>query len=322
MFQQVLLERLQSELPQNTSIIEAVATALELSYDAAYRRVSLKSKLTINEGVELARYYNISLDSLIGKSQVNYVAVEVTKTIANEEELEAYFKKSYESLVPLLKKRTSRILYSAKDIPIFYTLKGDLLSNFKIYVWLKLLDSNLEYQNFETFTPNLSLVQAGKKLGSLYQNLNTTEIWDITTINSTLKQIHFYYEAGQIQTAMALELCKALKQLIQSISIKLKSNEKQFLLYYNELLLMNNSVLVSTPEIQSLYIPYTILSYYKTNDICTCKQAELFLHKQLQSSKLLNTAGEKERSAFFNKIYSKIAALQQLIAANQILDFE
>ena len=86
--------------------------------------------------------------------------------------------------------------------------------------------------------------------------------------------------------------------------------------------LMNNNVLVSTPDKQLLYVPFTLLSYYKTEDKHTCKEAERFLTKQLQNSKLLNTAGEKERNSFFNKLYSKIEALKQLIEATQVLDFE
>jgi hypothetical protein len=152
--------------------------------------------------------------------------------------------------------------------------------------------------------------------------LTTTEIWDITTVNSTLKQIHFYFEAGQVETATALELCELLKTLIQTVSKKVTSASEKFQLYYNELHLMNNNVLVSIPNLQSLYVPFTLLSYYKTSDKQTCKEAELFLNRQLQNSKLLNTAGEKERNLFFNKIYSKINALQKLIEATQVLDFE
>ena len=98
---------------------------------------------------------------------------------------------------------------------------------------------------------------------------------------------------------------------------KLKPNQNNYTLYYNELLLMNNNVLVNTPHQQSLFVPFTILSYYQTSDKITCEQAEEFLNKQLQSSKLLNTAGEKEKLTFFNKIHSKIDALYQLIEAAQ-----
>ncbi len=322
MIQETLLKNIQEELPKGTSLIDAVATALDMSYDAAHRRTSLKSKFSLEESVLLAKYYNVSLDRLFETSSIESVLVEKTNHIENQLDLQHYFEASFTSLYPLLKQKDSTILYSAKDIPLFYNLNGDTLSRFKYYVWLKLLDSSLATKSFESFATSISLIESGKRLGSLYNDLNSTEIWDITSINSTLKQIHFYYQAGQVNTKTALELCDLLKTLISDILEKVINKPGAFKLYYNELHLMNNNVLVSTPNHQLLYVPFTLLSYYKTQDVHTCKEAEGFLKKQLQSSKLLNTAGEKERHTFFNKLYAKIEALRQLIEATQLLDFE
>lgn len=322
MFQTAFLDYLKTELPANTSAIEAVATALDISYDAAHRRVSLKSKLSLDESIALAKYYNLSLDRLFEITSIEYVTIEKTKHIENESELQQYFEDSYQSLLPLLKQKGSKILYSAKDIPLFYNLNGDTLSQFKYYVWLKLLNPELATKSFDNFAPSPALIKAGKQLGGLYNNLNIEEIWDITSINSTLKQIHFYFKAGQVNTTTALQLCDLLKKVITTIYDKVLSEAHPFMLYYNELHLMNNNVLVSTPNSQLLYVPFTLLSYYKTEDKHTCKEAERFLKKQLQNSKLLNTAGEKARNSFFNKLYAKIDALKQLIEATQLLDFE
>ncbi len=322
MFQQNFLDDIQKRLPKNASLIDAVAIALDISYDTAHRRTSLKSKFSIDETVKLAKYYNIALDRLFKTTDKRFITVEKTKHITNSKALETYFKTSYESLKPLLKQDNSHILYSAKDIPIFYTIGADLLSTFKIYVWLKLLDKNFTLKIFEHFSPSIDLINAAKNLGQLYQNLNITEIWDITTINSTLKQIHFYNQAGQISDTIALELCSNLNALIRDISAKVNENTGHFKLYYNELLLMNNNVLVSTQNQQSLYVPFSILSYYLTTDAITCEQAKAYFKQQLQHSKLLNSSGEKEKHMFFNKIYAKIDALKQLIEAKQVLDFE
>ncbi|WP_047551076.1 hypothetical protein [Psychroserpens sp. Hel_I_66] len=322
MFQKQLLEKLKVGLPAGISLIDAVATALDMSYDAAHRRTSLKSKFSLEESVILAKYYNLSLDRLFENTKDDIIAVEKTKPIHNEVELQNYFNTSYESLQPLLHQKESRILYSAKDIPLFYTLENNLLSRFKMYVWLKLLDIDFYNKDFESFSPKVETVKSAKALGRLYKNLNTIEIWDVTTINSTLKQIHFYNQAGHLSNGTALQLCVDLKALILQISENVKADTQNYLFYYNELLLMNNNVLVSTPNQQSLFVPFTILSYFQTSDKLTCLEAEAFLKKQLQSSKLLNTAGEKEKLTFFNKIQNKIDALRKLIEASSILDFE
>lgn len=321
MFQAEFLNHLKNSLPKNTSLIDAVATALDISYDAAHRRTSLKSKLSLDESIVIATYHNLSIDKFFELSDIDYVTVEKTKHIHNEDELMEYFKSSYQSLKPLLEHKKSHVLYSAKDIPIFYTIGGDTLSKFKMYVWLKLLDTDFLADNFEKYSPKIETLKHAKALGKLYENLNITEIWDVTTINSTLKQIHFYHQAGQVSTSSALELCNELNRLVNNISKKINSSNK-YKFYYNELLLMNNNVLVTSLNQQSLYVPFSILSYYLTNDIVTCKQAEIYLNKQLQHSKLLNSSGEKDKRSFFNKVTAKINALYQLIEATTHLDFE
>lgn len=322
MLQKTLLKNLQEIIPRNTSLIEAVAIALEISYDAAHRRVSLKSKFSFEESVQLANYYHLSLDKLKQHLSNEYIAVEKTKSIKNQEGLQKYFENSYDSLLPLLKQKESQIIYSAKDIPLFYNLSGDALSTFKMYTWLKLIDPKFKSQSFHSFVPSVSLIQSSKRLGQLYKNLQITEIWDITTVNSTLKQIHYYHLSHQLSIEKALVLIDNLKEIISQISTNINNTNSNYLMYYNELHLMNNNVLVKTPALQSLYVPFTLLSYYKTNDRETCKEADDFLQRQLQSSKLLNTSGEKDRSSFFNKIYRKIEALEKLIRANSVLDFE
>lgn len=320
-FQKSFLDQISAGLPKNQSLNEAVAIALDISYDAAHRRNSLKAKLSLDETILLANYFNISLDALFGQTAVDYLSVVKTKQITSEAQLQHYFENSYVSLKSLLKDRESIMYYSAKDIPIFYTLTNSKLTKFKIYVWLKLLGDPNWSDSFEAYTPALQTTEAAQKLGSVYQEIPAVEIWDITTVNSTLKQIHFYFKAGLLQLDSAIYLCEDLKKLIDNIAHKVMT-QPNFKLYYNELLLMNNNVFVKTPRQQAHYVPFTILSYYRTSDKQTCKQAMNYLTKQMNHSKLLNAAGEKERLQFFNIIYAKIAALKQLLSATQELDFE
>ena len=170
MFQQALLSELIEILPNKTSLIEAVATALDISYDAAHRRTSLKSKLSVEETVTLAKYYNLSLDKLYGLTAVNYISVQKTQQISSMKDLENYFETSANSLKQIANK-DAHILYSAKDIPIFYTLNDTLLTRFKLYAWLKLLDPTYGQKKFESFAPSTSLLDKAKQLGRQYEKL-------------------------------------------------------------------------------------------------------------------------------------------------------
>ncbi|WP_109299788.1 hypothetical protein [Aquimarina sp. AU474] len=322
MIQQTFLELIKSQLTQKTSLIDQVATVLDISYDAAHRRVTYKSKLSLEEGITLAKYYGISIDQLFTNELEHIVAVKKTAPVKDMSSLLAYYQNSYNSLLPLINNSAVKMIYSAKDLPIFYTSNDNLLSKFKMYVWLKIMDSSLADTSFNNFNPSLALLEAAKNLGQLYNGINAIEIWDLTTINSTLKQIHFYFEANILTEDDALQICNDLSDLMQAISKKIVTQKKTFKFYYNELLLMNNRVLVKTPSTKSLYVPFTILSYYRTNDIKTCDQAEDFLNIQMEGSKLLSTVGEKERNIFFNKMLKKVNNLRSLIKIPDVLEFE
>lgn len=319
--QKFFLSKLKDALPANVSLIDTVAEILDISYDAAHRRTSLKSKLSLEEAVKLSRHFNMSIDQLYEIGLQNVIAVEKTQMITSQKDLEMYFLTSYENIQKLLVMKDSELIYSAKDLPIFYTASNNVLSRFKMFVWLQLLSEEQKTLAFENFAPSVSLVSAASRLGELYSNLNVTEIWDVTTINSTLKQIHYYYNATLLKEKVALNLCDDLKELLETIENKV-ANDVQYKLYYNELLLMNNSVMVKTPTIKTLFVAYTILSYYKTSDTQTLAQVDEHLQRQMRNSKLLSAAGKKEQRIFFNKMYKKIDALKHLIQAENVLDFE
>lgn len=321
-FQQLLLDKVREKLKTKDSLIDHISQSLEISYDAAHRRVSLKSNFSFHEIVRLAKHFNISLDNLYKLEDRQYGSFEVTSKVENEEQLSAYFESSYNSLRKLIKYEKSRIIYSAKDIPIFYTLNNDRLSHFKIYIWLKLLNPKFKHEKFDNYYPQLSTFQSAKKLGDLYLDVDVIEIWDITTINSTLKQIYFCYKSGELSSETSFKLCGLLKDMLKSILEKVKLNDGKFKLYHNELLLMNNNVLIETSNSKSLYVPLTMLSYCFTVDVKVCNQVREYFDRQLELSKLLNSSGIKEQCLFFNKMFNKINNLQNLIEVEGVLNFE
>ncbi len=320
MHQQKLLKQIADLLPKKNSLVDLIASVLDISYGAAYRRINNTSKITIDEAVLLAKHFNLSIDTLFGTGDENVIPVRKMQILKGTIDFERYFKNSMELLTPLLSIKDSEIIYSAKDLPIFYTAEGNMLTRFKLFVWLKILDPTFDTTCFSNFILPNTLLKSYKKFGELYNDLNTIEIWDVTTINSTLKQLHFYFELDIITSEEATVICKDLKKLIQKIYNKSTPNSN-FKLYYNELLLMSNNVLVKTPFQNSLFVPFTVLNYFNTTNSKTCQQVSVFLDEQLAQSKLINTSGEKEKNMFFNKILSKIEELQNHINGKSILDF-
>jgi len=302
--QDKLLKAIRHRLDATTSVIDEVATVLSISYDAAHRRVSQKSKFSIEEAITLCRHYGLSMDGLFAGDKK--VVVEKTAEIRTMADMAGYFKHSAENISAFLQYPGAKMYYSAKDIPLFYTIGGTLLSKFKLYVWLNLLAGTQNQEAFEHFTVDASLMQYSAKLNEVYDNVEVHEIWNDTTINSTLQQVYYFFQSGLLSLPNALLLCADLKAILQNAEDRCCNGQGNFNLYYNELLILNNNVLLSAPQKQSLFVPYTMLGYFITDDLDTCTNAQSFFKQQLKNSKSLNLSGTRDRKVFFNRAHQKV----------------
>lgn len=302
--QELLLKEIRKQLLGTTSLNEAIAGVLNISYDAAHRRVSGKSKFSIDETMLLANHYNISLDTLF--LQNGKVIIEKTIEIGSLKDLLSYFKKSAENIEQLTKNKNATLYYSAKDIPLFYFMDGTIMSKFKAYVWLMLLNQDQPKTSFENFIIDESFMEHMQKLKTIYEKVSVKEVWNDTTINSSLQQILYFYEAGLLSFKNATALYKDLKRIVNLIKEKSNASNSNFSIYYNELILLNNNMLIETPEKLTMFIPYTLLGYFITDNAESCQNVKQFFDQQIDNSKLLNQAGIKDQNLFFKRASRKI----------------
>jgi len=302
-YQEAFLRAIRSKIPKSVSLIDEIATVLQISYDASHRRISEKSKFSIDETIKLADHFNISLDNLFSKKEK--VIIEKTIEIETLKDMLQYFKTSAEQIETLTKNPNTILYYSAKDIPLFYFMDGTILSKFKAFVWLNLLNTNQKKVSFESFVIEESFTEYMQKLKSVYENVSVNEIWNDTTINSSLQQILYFHEAGLLSVKNANALCKDLKRIINLIQEKCNTNNN-FAIYYNELILLNNNMLIETPENLTMFVPYTLLGYFITDNEDSCKNVHQFFKQQIINSKPLGQSGIKEQNLFFNRAIRKI----------------
>ena len=331
--QEKFIQYLKEKSQNTTSFADEIADVLDIGYDAAYRRINNKTSLTLEEGVKLARHYNISLNKLFEVGSQNSILTELSPPINNKEGLEMWLKQSYNNVFPLTKLKGASIVYSAKDVPIFHTLKDSYLSRYKIYVWLKDVDSNMTTNKvtFDDFIKTIpeTLLESAFKLGEVYKDINITEIWSNTTINGTIQQVLYYFESGALSRNLALKICKDIEEVIYHVeeqAIKQciigSKNKANYHLYTNDIHLMTNTIMVVTPFQKVFFTPFTVISYMKIDHQPTCELMYDFFEKQMSNSKLLVNAGEKDRSLFFKRIHQKIDKLRDIIETGESFDFE
>lgn len=303
-YQESFLKAIRSKIQKSVSLIDEIASVLEISYDASHRRISGKSKFSIDETIKLANHFSISLDNLFLREEK--VIVEKTIEIETLKDMLQYFKTSAEQIEILTKNPKTTLFYSAKDIPLFYFMDGTILSKFKAFVWLNLLNTNQKKAAFENFVIDESFTQYMQTLKKTYENTNINEIWNDTTINSSLQQILYFYEAGLLNLKNANALCKDLKRIVNLIQEKCINPQHNFAVYYNELILLNNNMLIETEEKLTMFVPYTLLGYFITDNEESCKNVYQFFKQQIINSKALGQSGIKEQNLFFNRAIRKI----------------
>ena len=326
--QETLFHRISELIPANTSLAEEIASVLDIGYDAAYRRITNKTNLSLTEGVTLAQHYKISLNRLFEVGSQHTLLAERSPKIVSEEDLESYFRRSIENLIPLTRMKSASVIYSAKDIPLFYTLKDSFITRYKIYVWLKIANkemtrNKISFDNFIQTIPQ-SLLDAAFELGRMYNFINIVEFWNDNTINGTLEQIIYFFESQLLSKEMALKICDDLEDIIHHVeqqtiqqSIINSETNASYMLYKSDLLTMSNILMVKTPVKMVFFVPYTVLEYLKIEHQDTCDTMEEFFEKQMTNSKLLVHSGEKDRTLFFNKMHGKINRLRERIALSE-----
>jgi hypothetical protein len=302
--QELLLKAIRAKIGTSKSINDEIAGVLNISYDAAHRRVSGKSKFSIEETVLLANQYNISMDSLFVLKE--NVIVQKTLEITSLKDMLLYFKNSAINIAELTTSPNSVLYYSAKDIPLFYFMDGTIMSKFKAYVWLMMLNQKENKETFENFVIDESFMEHMQKLKKIYENVKMVEVWNDTTINSSLQQISYFYEAGLLSFKSAIALYEDLKRILRVVKNKTDKPNSNYSLFYNELILLNNNMLIESNSKLTMFIPYTLLGYFITDHKESCENVYQFFNQQIQNSKLLNQAGIRDQNLFFNRVERKI----------------
>jgi hypothetical protein len=331
--QEQFIKYLKAKSKDNTSFIEEVAFVLDIGYDAAYRRVNLKTNLSLEESVILARHYNVSLNKLYEVGSKSSIVVDLSPHFHNVEGLEQYFRQSHKNIESLVKLKSASISYSAKDIPFFHTLKDTYLTHYKIYVWLKDVDtemakSKISFEQFRKTIPD-SLLESVYTLGDIYNYISITELWNDYTIIGTLQQVLYYFESRLLSRESALLICDDIEKVInqtekQTIMQSLigSDNGATYNLYKTDLHTLNNTIMVQTAQQRIFFQPFTVLTYFKIEHKPTCDLMYDFFEKQKMNSKLLVNSGEKDRTLFFLKMHQKINKLRMRIEIDDPFVFE
>lgn len=321
------IQKIRQMIPPSLSLVDELADLLQVSTDSAYRRIRGETALTFDEVLLLCNHFKISFDSFTSSTSGS-VTFKYNPINEDESSFERYLHNILNDLRKIQGFEQKQIIFAAEDIPIFHHFRFNELTAFKIFYWNKsILNSpSLEGKKFDPCVIDSNLVNAAREILDIYITIPSIEIWSDDTVNSTLKQIEFYWESGVFRSKEdALQVCSQVEEMIERIkkqaelSSKFASEEKMngqennFVLYNSELMIGNNCILVNIGSNKAAYLSHHTFNAMVTTHHGFCNDTDMWLKNLVRKSILISGVAEKQRYQFFRKIEDKMQQLREKI---------
>ncbi len=308
----------------NSKLSSDLVDVLSISKDAVYRRLRLETAFSWDEVIKMANHYKLSLDGFLNE-KLNSVSFERSPFIDKPLAFMEYLKRSLTELEILSGREDAHLVYSAKDIPIFYQFGYEKMARFKMRTWMHSLYSfNLHDRSFESAV-NDEMLQLAKKLHQVYVRIPCTEIWNETSIQSLINQMWYYFEAGLLRQAESFEIINECRNMLMRINAEAEMGSRstpqdintpshiKFEMYYQDILLMDNHILLRLESQSRLFLSWGGLNFIRTEDPKMVSDMERYLEGQYKRSTLISRVSEKERNRWKRLAFEKLDKLERKI---------
>ncbi len=318
--QLLFFQHIKTILPENISFVDEIANLLNISNDSSYRRIRGEKPISLDEMQKLASHFKISIDQFLHIETDSYIFSGELPT-KGENGFENWLENVLRQLTFVSSFTHKHMYYLAKDVPIMDQFMIPELLAFKSFLWRR---SILQYENMKGMKFSLQGASAehmemAKKIEAVYLKVPTTEIWNLESINSTIRQIEFYREANMFEEPEDIKrVYLALLTLVNHLELQSESGLKfrvgeaqgpgavAFNLFWNDLVTADNTILIEVDLKKITFLNHSVLHFISTTDV----KFNSFIHDNMQNlvkrSTQLSKVGEKDRYRFFNSLRDKI----------------
>lgn len=325
-------QKLKPLLAPHLSMVDEVADCLHLSPDSAYRRIRGETSLIMSEIVALCSHFDVSFDELTA-STTQDVSFEYRPLHERDFDFIQYLEHIEENLHLIHQAEQKEVVYMANEIPLFHLMHAPELASFKLFFWQKtILDfSNFKARKFKLYEFDERVNQLSRSIRDLYISIPSVEIYHSETIDTTLKQIEYYVEAGYFtDRAEAIVLLQKVSEVFQHIQEQCELGYKfkkrspktlksepvrggSYTVFYNEVLHMDNVILVKMDERYLSFLTSNGLNSLLTKSEVFYKEYSQALKVLQGKSTIISGSSEKERNKVFMGYEAKIArAIERL----------
>jgi transcriptional regulator with XRE-family HTH domain len=315
-----LFQQIKSLLPSHISLVDAIADLLSISVDSAYRRIRGEKPVSIEELRQLCRTYKISLDQFLHLKSNSFL---FSGNLANSTDFnfEGYLNDMLQQVEFINSFSTKHFYYLLKDVPPMTHFQIPELVAFKAFFWKKsiLHYDDMRGKKFDITDINPEYIRLTGKIVGLYNQIPTTEIWNIEAVNSSIKQILFYHDANAFaQPGTANILLRKVEELIEHVEKQAEYGVKYtidqspvadaaaYRMFNNELILGDNTVLVELNDRRLTYLNHSGINFMSTQDERFNDYTYEVFKNLMSRSTQISSVSEKERGHFFGRIRERL----------------
>ena len=325
--QEQLFQSIKRKWKGEAPIADEIARLLGISTDSAYRRMRGEKPITFEELYIISTHYRISLDQLLG---IDNGGIQFQGQFLNKQNFrfDGYMTSLVQNMAYMNSFKEKEFYYSCKDMPIFDHFVFREIAAFKWFFWLRTYFQFPEFEKrkfrFADYPDELFALD--QKALQLYNQIPSVEIWNIESMNILTRQIEFYRD-GQVfesdrDAYIIYETVEKLWDHIEkqaALGYKFNINDPEqrpmgrFSMYFNEVLLGDNSMLVILDGVKMSYITHTTINFMLSRDVAFNENMYSHLRNQMKRSTLISAVSEKERSKFFRIIRERLARRKEAL---------
>lgn len=324
----LLMNKLKQAIPPSMSLVDILSDLFKVSTDSAYRRIRGETALSIEEIALLCKHFKISFDAFINSSENGMVTFSYKQLNSDITSYKNYLQNISNDLAKIASFPEKQIIYAAEDVPLFHHFAFPNLTAFKIFYWNKSILNVTEFENkkYEMSLIDPELIEISKTIIERYSLIPSIEIWSDDTVNSTIKQIEFYWDSGIFKNKEdALLICHEVELMLNRIkkqaeeNVKFDNNNKpasstdNYALYHSDVMIGNNCILVTMGGVKAAYLSYHTFNAMTTTNTFFTNETDAWLKNLIRKSNLISGVAEKQRYRYFKHIDNALNKLKHKI---------
>ncbi len=318
--------------PKGQNLAQIIEEILHVSIDGAYRRLRNETAFTLEEAIELAGHFGLSLDSLLPHVPETY-NFDFFRCDLEKRSMKLYLEGIHQKMHRASNFDDVQFYSAMKDLSIFHIFNFPKLAAFRLFFMEKTISSRSPSQekfSFESVTQEL--LDTGRSITEMYYNNDIIELWWEDLILSVLKPIHYYWETSNFEKEeIAFELLDELAKLVDHLeamatvgkcyfanegipeNIETKQN---FKLLKTEITSPDNTVLIKTSERNWSFLFQNSLDYLMSKSKNFTERTEEWMDNLMKKSIIISVENERGRKKFFANMHKQINQMRKRFEAD------